>query len=65
MKIYQDNFLVSYFKVNKKEKLIRQKYYWLTIQVIIEAYIQIYEIFIDLEAMKNNLYKDFPKKSTQ
>lgn len=53
-----NNFLVSYFSVNKTKKLISQKYYWLSLKKNFETYIKGCNVCLSLKIMRDKLYNN-------
>lgn len=55
---YHNNFFASYFRVEKIQKLISWKYYWLSLRKNIETYIKGYNICLALKMVR---YKPYNK----
>lgn len=59
MNCYYYNLLVGYFKIQKIEKLVAKKYFWLTFYQDIETYIKDCDIYLAYKIVCYKLYKDF------
>lgn len=56
---YHNNLLAGYFRIEKTEKLITRKYYWLMLQRHVEAYIKSCDVCMALKTIKSKPYGDF------
>ena len=55
---HYENLLIGYFNIRKTLKLIARKYYWLTLQKDIEAYVKGCNIYLALKTVCHKLYGD-------
>lgn len=55
---YHNKLLASPFGIIKPQKLVNQKYYWLTFCYNIKAYIKGYNVYLTSKAMKYKLYEN-------
>lgn len=55
---HHNDLLTDVFKIEKTQELITQKYYWLTLQANIEAYVKRCNVCVTFKAIRNKLYGD-------
>ena len=55
---YHNNLLVGQFGIEKTPELIARKYYWLTLEKDVKAYIKSYDIYLGSKTVCHKLYKD-------
>lgn len=53
---HHNNLLAGYLRIKKTQKLVTQKYYWLTLCHNIKVYIKSYEICLTSKVMKYKPY---------
>ncbi len=53
---HHDDPLAGYFRIDKTQVLIAQKYYWPTFCYNIEAYVTGCDIYLALKAVRHKLY---------
>lgn len=55
---YHNNLLLSHSQIKKTQKLIAEKYYWLTLQQDVKVYVKDYNFDLILKIIRHKLYND-------
>ena len=55
---YHNNFLTSYFSINKTRKFTSWKYYCPSLKKDVEAYVKVCDVYLALKIVKHKLYND-------